>query len=104
VDLAKATDILGSRWDDASASPSLEETNDLAAAGVNVLPKKLAVDLSKLPHMPKKIEGIAVIDARTIAVANDNDFDIGAFDAAGNNRGRGTKSLILVIRLDTPLF
>jgi hypothetical protein len=106
IDLAKATNILGSKWDDASASPSLEAIKDLAAAGVNVLPKTLAVDLSKLPHMPRKIEGIAVIDARTIAVANDNDndFDIGTFDAAGNNRGRGIKNLIQVIRVEAPLF
>jgi hypothetical protein len=104
VDLAKASNILGSRWDDASTSPSLEATKKLSAAGVNVLPKTLAVDLSKFPQMPRKIEGIAVIDARTIAVSNDNDFDIGAFDTAGNNRGKGIKTLIEVIRVEAPLF
>jgi hypothetical protein len=104
VDLAKATNVLGSKWDDASTSPSLEATAELSAAGVVPLLKTLAVDLSKLPDMPEKIEGVAVIDARTIAIANDNDFDIGDFDAAGNNRGTGVKNRIGIIRLASPLF
>ena len=45
-----------------------------------------------------------MIDARTIAIANDNDFDIGVFDAAGNNHGRGIKTSIQVIRVELPLF
>jgi hypothetical protein len=36
-------------------------------------------------------------------VANDNDFDIGTFDADGNNVGVGLKSRILVITLTTPV-
>ncbi len=104
VDLAKATNILDSKWDDEATSPSLEMVTDLAVAGVTVLPKTLAVDLSKLPGIPKKVEGIAVIDARTIAISNDNDFDVGEFDEAGNNHGAGVKSLICVIRLASPLF
>ena len=56
VDITKATNILGSRWDDASTSPSLEATKDIADDDVNVLPKTLAVDLSKLPHTPKKVK------------------------------------------------
>jgi hypothetical protein len=104
VDLAKATNILGSKWDDTSTSPSLEAVTDPASAGVTVLPKVLAVDLSKLSGIPEKVEGVVVLDARTIAVANDNDFDVGQFDAAGNNRGAGVKSQIVVIRLASPLF
>ena len=104
VDLARATNILGGKWDDASASPALEAVGDPAAAGVNPLSKRLVLNLSKLPGVPQKVEGIAVLDARTIAVANDNDFDIGQFDAAGRNRGAGVKNRLCVIRLDSPLF
>jgi hypothetical protein len=103
IDLSEATCILDGKWDETSTSPSLESLNDLSAAGVTALTKSLVVDLSRLPNMPGKIEGVAVIDARTIAVANDNDFDLGQFDSAGDNRGPGAKSVICVVRLDSPL-
>lgn len=103
IDLAGATNILDSRWDRQCTSPSLEALNDLHAAEIAPASKSLVQDLSQLPNMPRKIEGIAVIDARTIAVANDSDFDLGTFDAAGKNRGAGVKSLICVIRLNSPL-
>ena len=38
------------------------------------------IDLSELPEVPKKIEGVVVIDDMTVAISNDNDFDIGEFD------------------------
>lgn len=98
VDLSSATDILGTEWDDAATTPGLEATTDLTAAGVTPLPKELLVDLSTLDGMPGKIEGVTIIDATTIAVANDNDFDIGEFDAAGQNLGEGKKSQILIVQ------
>jgi hypothetical protein len=100
VDLSKATNILGSKWDSAATSPSLEALADPAAAGIAVLPKSLVVDLSTLPDMPQKIEGIAVIDHNTIAIANDNDFSL---DAGDNLVDPPVKSRLLVIRLATPL-
>ncbi|GIW09189.1 MAG: hypothetical protein KatS3mg061_0246 [Dehalococcoidia bacterium] len=103
VDLSQATNILGSRWDDPATTPSLEALADPAEAGIQVLPKRLLVDLSRLPEMPGKIEGVAVVDAQTLAIANDNDFDIGEFDAAGNNQGKGVKSQVLLVRLAQPL-
>ena len=72
-----------------------------------MLPKTLVVDLSTLPGIPKKIEGIALVNPLTLAVANDNDFglvDDTTFDAAGNlSNDTGAKSKILYIRLDRPL-
>ncbi len=103
VDLNKATNILGSRWDDPTTSPSLEALADPAASGIKVLPKTLVIDLSKLSGIPEKIEGVVVIDSTTIAVANDNDFDCCALDSSGNNVGAGVKSKILFIGLDNPL-
>jgi plastocyanin len=102
VDLTTATDILGSAWDDPATSPTLEATTDRAAAGVTTLPKSLLVDLSALEGMPGKIEGVAVVDATTVAVANDNDFDIGDIGADGRNVGKGTRSQILLVQT-TPI-
>jgi hypothetical protein len=103
VDLSKATNILGSRWGDPATIPSLEALADPAAHGVTVLPKRLAVDLSKIPGIPEKIEGIAVLDRHTLAIANDNDFDIGEFPA-GKNVGKGTKSQLFYIAVRTPMY
>ena len=105
VDLSRATNILNSKWDDAQTAPSLEALSDPADAAVRVLPKSLVVDLSSLDGVPEKIEGIALLDARTLAISNDNDFDSeeSKYDSDGNNLGKGKKSQILLISLDKPL-
>ncbi|HVO95093.1 MAG TPA: esterase-like activity of phytase family protein [Terriglobales bacterium] len=105
VDMSRATDILGSKWDDTKTTPTLESFADPATAQINTLPKSLVVDLSSIAGVPEKVEGIAVLDQRTIAIANDNDFDSeeSKYDNAGNNVGKGKKSQILVISLDGPL-
>jgi hypothetical protein len=97
VDLSAATNLLGTPWDDAATSPSLEQTADLAAAGITALPKTLLVDLDQLPDMPMKIEGVTIIDPTTIAVANDNDFDVNEYDADGNTIPTGRASELIVI-------
>jgi phytase-like protein len=99
----KATNILGSKWDNPATSPSLEALADPATQGVRVLPKTLLIDLSQLPGIPERMEGVAIIDNKTIAVANDNHFDCCNFDSAGNNVGVGLKSKILIIGLADPL-
>jgi hypothetical protein len=76
VDLSGASDILGSAWDDPDTSPSLEELDDPVAAGVTPLPKTLMIALDALPQVPDKIEGIAMLDMETVAVINDNDFNV----------------------------
>jgi hypothetical protein len=76
VDLRGASDILGSAWDDLDTSPSLEEFENPVEAGVTPLPKSLLVALEALPQMPDKIEGVAVVDKETLAVINDNDFNV----------------------------
>jgi len=105
VDLSRATNILKSKWDDPSTSPSLEALDDLARADIRALPKSLVLDLSRFKDMPEKIEGVAVIDRHTIAIANDNDFDSeeSKYDDQGNNVGKGKTSHIFVIALDKPL-
>jgi len=105
VDMSRATNILESKWNDAKTAPALETLADPANAQINVLPKSLVVDLSSIDGVPEKIEGVAVLDQRTIAISNDNDFDSeeGQYDDAGNNVGKGKKSKILIISLDKPL-
>lgn len=107
VDLRKGTNILGTVWDDVNKpAPSLEELNidgALEAAGVSPLPKELVVTLDSSQGFPQKIEGMTVLDGKTLAIANDNDFGVGSFTVNGaactlNDSGR--ESQIIVIRLD----
>lgn len=98
VELADATNILGGLSDDPASTPALEATENLLTSRIVPLPKTLLIDLSTVEGMPGKIEGIAVVDATTVAVANDNDFDIGDFDADGRNAGEGKTSQILVVQ------
>lgn len=103
VDLAQATNILHTAWDDPATQPSLEATTDLAASGVTVLPKTLILDAGALDGMVKKIEGMALIDAQTLAFTNDNDFSFETLDAEGNVIDIGTDTAIVVVRLARPL-
>jgi hypothetical protein len=103
VDLNEASNILGSQWDDPATAPALEGLDDLADGDVRPLVRTLVADLSTLPNMPDKIEGLAILDATTVVVANDNDFDIGTFNQQGQNVGQGVKSQLLMVTLPTPL-
>ena len=105
VDMTRATNILGTKWNDPKTSPALESLADPASAEVQVLPKSLVADLSALAGVPEKIEGLAVLDQNTIAISNDNDFDSeeSVYDEQGNNVGKGKKSQILVISLEKAL-
>ena len=105
VDMSRATNILNTQWDDPDSPSSLESLADPQTAELSVLPKSLLLDLSRFKEMPEKIEGLAVIDRNTIAVANDNDFDSeeSKYDEQGNNVGKGKVSRVLIISLDKPL-
>lgn len=105
VELSRATNILKSKWDDPTTTPSLEALEDPANADIRALPKSLVLDLGRFKDMPEKIEGVAVIDRNTIAISNDNDFDSeeSKYDDQGNNVGKGKVSQIIVIALDKPL-
>lgn len=114
VDFRNATNILGvGNWDNpnATTAQSLEMVTDFEAAGIKPLPKEFIVTLdSTVPingmQIPQKIEGLAVLDGKTIAIANDNDFGVGSFTVAGSTctlNDTGRKSQILVIRLAEPI-
>jgi hypothetical protein len=104
VDTSLATNLIGTKWDDAATSPSLEALTDPAASGVKVLPKTLVMDFTTMEEIPPKVEGVAVLGPNTIALANDNEFDNLGFDSAGNNMVLGMKSKIFIIRLPKPLY
>ncbi|MFE7357039.1 esterase-like activity of phytase family protein [Streptomyces sp. NPDC057543] len=107
VTLPHGPGILGSAWDDPSASPSYEELTDPAAAGVPVLRKSLVVDLGKVAGVPGKIEGVAVTGRDTLALINDNDFGMTdgaeAFDANGRLVDSGIKTSVTLLKLPRPL-
>lgn len=75
IDLSDgATNILGSKWDDITTSPSLAQS-DLTDA--NIVPlKKDALLIGDGDLYPKKIEGIALFGEKDVVLVNDNDFGI----------------------------
>jgi hypothetical protein len=77
VPLDGATNILGSRWDDAATQPTLEQTKDLAGVAVTPLGKTLRFDTARdLRGAPTKIEGVTFLGDGTMVLINDNDFGI----------------------------
>lgn len=103
VDLSQATNLLGSAWDDPATMPSLEALLDPVSAGVVPLPKTLVVNLASLPGIPAKIEGLALVDAHTLAFANDNDFALGGFDSQGIHQPDGVVNEIVLVSLAAAL-
>jgi hypothetical protein len=112
VDLRNATNILNNPdWHDPNrpAAQSLEAIVNLEAAGIQPLPKEFVITLdSTVPinsmPIPQKIEGMTVLDGKTIAIANDNDFGVGSFSGGSCQlNDTGVESRLLVIRLDNPL-
>ncbi|MFD0417664.1 esterase-like activity of phytase family protein [Streptomyces sp. NPDC127108] len=103
VRLDRRADILGGRWDDVATRPSLEQLEDPAASGVPVLRKRLVVDLGTVDGVPGKIEGVARVDNRTLALINDNDFGMTdgpeAFDKDGRLVGSGIETSVTYVRL-----
>ncbi len=88
ITLDGATNILGSRWDDPSNRPTLEQSNDLAAVSVTPLRKTLRFDTARdLKDAPAKIEGMAFLADGTLLLINDNDFGI-----------RGDETKIILVR------
>jgi hypothetical protein len=80
VNLANATNILGTSWDSTTTSPSLEEQENIT--GVTFAVKQLGFDSLTLPlptgitALGKNIEGMALLDANFAVVLNDNQYGI----------------------------
>jgi hypothetical protein len=102
ADFRRASNVLGSSWDLASTAPSLESLASLPSS-VRAARKSLLLDLSTVPGIPGKIEGIAVRGSRTVTVVSDNDFGMSdgpaAFDASGRLVDSGVETVLATITL-----
>jgi hypothetical protein len=76
ITLDGASNILATRWDDMSTSPSIEQENDLAKIDLKAVSKTLRFDSADYPMAPNKIEGLAILGDGSLAMINDNDFGI----------------------------
>lgn len=96
IDLAAATNILASVWDMESKSPSLASLNVAELDrkhGISYADKSLALWSEDYPQMPTKIEGIGIVDAKTLIFVNDNDFGI-----------EGAATQVITVPLTKPLY
>ena len=75
IELAGATDIAGSKWDDDATKPTLEQS-DVAAAGIIPVKKTLRFDTAEFPKIVGKTEGMALLGDGALAIINDDDFGI----------------------------
>jgi hypothetical protein len=106
VDLSRATNILNTKWDDLQNTQSSLEAlrpEQLAANNVTPVGKSLLLDLSKVPNMMEKIEGMTIVNDRTIAIGNDNDFGFSDFTAAGRANNNNLATTLLSLRLPRAL-
>jgi hypothetical protein len=76
IKLDGASNILATRWDDMSTSPSLEQENDLSKIDLVAVSKTLRFDSADYPQAPNKLEGLAIMGDGALAMINDNDFGI----------------------------
>ncbi|MBV6693787.1 esterase-like activity of phytase family protein [Serratia quinivorans] len=76
VDLSQATDL--TNFDGKGKALEFDDAKDLAKRGVTLAQKREVVDLRKLGWQQEKVEGLSLIDDRTLAVINDNDFGLQA--------------------------
>lgn len=104
VKLSAGQSILGSAYDSASTTPSLEALAVTDATLNSWAPTKTVIFRStSVPEMPKKVEGMAVENANTLAFMNDNDFSF-SYDAKSNKVTAGTNpSQFLYVTLPQPL-
>ena len=75
VQLSSSTDIFGSRWDEASTQPTLEQS-DAGKVGIVPLNKVLRLDTADLPQVVGKTEGMTLLGDGALVLINDDDFGI----------------------------
>ena len=75
IDLAGATNIAGTRWDDAATSPTLEQT-DVAAANITPVHQDAAPRYRGLPRHRRQDRRHGAARRRLAAIINDDDFGI----------------------------
>jgi hypothetical protein len=95
VDIGAATDIGAQRFNPATSdleksSMSGQPEHGASWGAVVPLTKVLLLDLNAIGWEAEKAEGLALVDARTLALTNDNDFGMTTrvFDAGGSERDK----------------
>ncbi len=99
IDFADATNIAGSVWSTTNTPVSLEFFAWPSDVAVTPVSKSLVFHSATLPAMPGKIEGLAIVNKTTLAIANDNDFDVGPIGPDGMNQGTQKKSYIITLQV-----
>lgn len=75
VNLSVGQSILGTAYDSAATTPSLESLKPTDSSLAALVPfKEIIFRSSSVPEMPNKVEGMAVENQNTLAFINDNDF------------------------------
>ena len=108
ITIDDSANILGSKWDLAATSPSLESytgvgTNAEVEKLIAASNKKVVFNSTSIATMPGKIEGVAVLDANHIVVVNDNDFNFAYNTTTGLVDIGKLKTSILTIKLPVAL-
>lgn len=108
IEVDNSANILGTKWDLAATTPSLESytgagTHAEVEALIALAQKKIIFNSTSIPSMPMKIEGVAVIDSNHIVVVNDNDFNFAYNATTGKVENGSTKSSFLTIKLAAAL-
>ena len=106
IDLSQATNILGTKWSDPqNTQNSLEALTpeQLSSNGITPVGKSMVTDLSKIPTMMEKIEGLTILNDQAIAVGNDNDFGFSSFDPQGRAVNNNLPTALSTLRLLKPL-
>lgn len=104
----EAANILGSKWDLAATTPSLESysgagTNAEVETLIKASSKKIVFKSTAIASMPNKVEGIAVIDSEHIVLVNDDDFNF-TYNLTSKKVEIGSvKTSFLTIKLSAPL-
>ena len=75
VALDGATNIIGTRWDDAATAPSLEAST-VEDAKIAALQKTLRLDTANFPDIVGKTEGMALLGDGSLVIINDDDYGI----------------------------
>lgn len=80
IDLAGATNLIGTKWDDVATAPTLEQSNDLSGTGIVPVKKIERLVASSLEgaavRYPAKIEGLSLTADGKLFMINDNDFGL----------------------------
>ncbi len=108
ITIDESANILGSKWDLAATSPSLESytgvgTNAEVEKLLAASKKKIIFNSTSIATMPGKIEGVAVLDANHIVVVNDNDFNFAYNTTSGLVDIGKLKTSFLTIKLPVAL-